>query len=112
MLQRSQTAAGTLCVRDTRHTTPQICEDVALLRLPYATDRKWFLQALGHDGLNNLLLAYEDKSAEAVCTFAYSAGPGHEPVIFQGRTTVGRRTRLSNVRSHTLGENRASAWTG
>jgi len=21
-----------------------------------------------------------------VCTFAYSAGPGHEPLIFQGRT--------------------------
>ncbi|MCJ1298152.1 nucleoside triphosphate pyrophosphohydrolase ham1 [Hypocenomyce scalaris] len=49
--------------------------------------RKWFLQALGHEGLNNLLLAYDDKSAEAVCTFAYSAGPDHEPIIFQGRTT-------------------------
>ncbi|KAI4135414.1 MAG: hypothetical protein LQ347_000707 [Umbilicaria vellea] len=72
---------------------------------------KWFLQALGHDGLNNLLSAYEDKSAEAVCTFAYSAGPGHDPVIFQGRTTVGRQTRVTIVRSHTLGENRASSWT-
>ncbi|KAI9855390.1 MAG: nucleoside triphosphate pyrophosphohydrolase ham1 [Vezdaea acicularis] len=47
---------------------------------------KWFLQALGHDGLNNLLAAYEDKSAQAVCTFAYSEGPGYEPLIFQGRT--------------------------
>ncbi|MCJ1321052.1 nucleoside triphosphate pyrophosphohydrolase ham1 [Xylographa vitiligo] len=47
---------------------------------------KWFLQALGHEGLNNLLVAYEDKSAQAVCTFAYCEGPGHDPLLFQGRT--------------------------
>ncbi|GJC93868.1 inosine triphosphate pyrophosphatase [Colletotrichum higginsianum] len=47
---------------------------------------KWFMQSIGHQGLNNLLVAYEDKSADAVCTFAYSPGPGHEPVLFQGRT--------------------------
>lgn len=47
---------------------------------------KWFLEKLGHEGLNNLLAAYPDKSAQAVCTFAYCAGPGHEPIIFQGRT--------------------------
>lgn len=49
---------------------------------------KWFLEALGHDGLNNMLAGFEDKSAQAVCTFAYSEGPGHEPIIFQGRTDV------------------------
>ncbi|KAK8041198.1 hypothetical protein PG994_014205 [Apiospora phragmitis] len=27
-----------------------------------------------------------DKSAEAVCTFAFSKGPDHEPLLFQGRT--------------------------
>ncbi|KJZ74030.1 Inosine triphosphate pyrophosphatase [Hirsutella minnesotensis 3608] len=47
---------------------------------------KWFFEKLGHDGLNNLLAAYPDKSAQAVCTFAYCEGPSHEPVIFQGRT--------------------------
>ncbi|KAK1760729.1 inosine triphosphate pyrophosphatase [Echria macrotheca] len=47
---------------------------------------KWFLDSIGHDGLNNLLAAYEDKSAKAVCTFAYSPGPGHEPILFQGVT--------------------------
>ena len=46
------------------------------------------MQAIGHEGLNNLLVAYPDKSAQAVCTFAYSEGPGHEPIIFQGRTDV------------------------
>jgi inosine triphosphate pyrophosphatase len=47
---------------------------------------KWFLNSLGHEGLNNLLAAYADKSAKAVCTFAYSPGPGHEPILFQGIT--------------------------
>ncbi|KAL2169611.1 hypothetical protein VTG60DRAFT_5836 [Thermothelomyces hinnuleus] len=47
---------------------------------------KWFMASIGHAGLNNLLAAYEDKSAKAVCTFAYSAGPGHEPILFQGIT--------------------------
>ncbi|EAA26727.1 putative inosine triphosphate pyrophosphatase [Neurospora crassa] len=47
---------------------------------------KWFMNSLGHEGLNNLLAAYEDKSAKAVCTFGYSAGPGHEPILFQGIT--------------------------
>lgn len=46
------------------------------------------MAAIGHQGLNNLLMAYADKSAEAVCTFAYSSGPGHEPVLFQGRCQV------------------------
>ncbi|KAI9757871.1 MAG: nucleoside triphosphate pyrophosphohydrolase ham1 [Chaenotheca gracillima] len=69
---------------------PVLVEDTCLcfkalkeLPGPYV---KWFLQALGTEGLNNLLAAYDDKSAQAVCTFAYSAGPGHEPIIFQGRT--------------------------
>lgn len=44
------------------------------------------MKDLGHEGLNNLLAAYEDKSAKAVCTFGYSAGPGHEPILFQGIT--------------------------
>ena len=33
-------------------------------------------------------MAYEDKSAQAVCTFAYCRGPTHDPVIFEGRITV------------------------
>ena len=49
-------------------------------------DRKWFLEALGHDGLNNLLAAYDDKSATAMCTFAFCKGPGEEVLLFQGRT--------------------------
>lgn len=56
---------------------------------------KWFLDKLGHQGLNNLLAAYEDKSAEAVCTFAYSPGPGHKPIIFQGRTPVSRNAAFA-----------------
>lgn len=56
--------------------------------------RKWFLQALGHQGLNNLLAAYDDKGAQAVCTFAYCEGPVQEPIIFEGRVQVGLRPKL------------------
>ena len=45
------------------------------------------MQEIGHDGLNKMLVGFEDKSAQAVCTFAYCEGPGHEPIIFQGRTS-------------------------
>ncbi|KIV85549.1 inosine triphosphate pyrophosphatase [Exophiala sideris] len=69
---------------------PVLTEDTALefealkgLPGPYI---KHFLGALGHEGLNNLLVAYDDKTAYAVCTFAYCAGPGHQPILFQGRT--------------------------
>ncbi|KFA62633.1 hypothetical protein S40285_05163 [Stachybotrys chlorohalonatus IBT 40285] len=68
---------------------PVLVEDTSLcynalggLPGPYI---KWFMATIGHQGLNDILSAYEDKSAEAVCTFGYSAGPGHEPIIFQGR---------------------------
>lgn len=47
---------------------------------------KYFLMSLGHEGLNNLLAAYEDKTVTSVCTFAYCAGPGQQPILFQGRT--------------------------
>lgn len=33
-----------------------------------------------------MLVGFEDKAATAICTFAYSAGPGSEPLIFEGRT--------------------------
>ncbi|OAA77450.1 non-canonical purine NTP pyrophosphatase [Akanthomyces lecanii RCEF 1005] len=46
---------------------------------------KWFLTTIGLDGLNNLLAAYSDKSADAVCTFGYSEGRGKAPMLFQGR---------------------------
>ncbi|MCJ1373520.1 nucleoside triphosphate pyrophosphohydrolase ham1 [Loxospora ochrophaea] len=73
------TIKGPVLVEDTC-----LCFD-ALQELP-GPYIKWFLQAIGLDGLINLLAAYEDKSAQAVCTFAYAEGPGAEPVIFQGRT--------------------------
>lgn len=33
---------------------------------------KWFLDKTGHEGLNNLLAAYSDKSAYAQCIFSFS----------------------------------------
>ncbi|KAJ1915148.1 nucleoside triphosphate pyrophosphohydrolase ham1 [Tieghemiomyces parasiticus] len=69
---------------------PVITEDTALcfnalqgLPGPYI---KWFMTKLHHEGLNKLLHGFEDKSAYALCTFAYCAGPGHKPIVFEGRT--------------------------
>jgi inosine triphosphate pyrophosphatase len=47
---------------------------------------QWFLEKTGFEGLNNLLAAYEDKSAYAQCVFSFCLGPGHTPVSFVGRT--------------------------
>ena len=44
------------------------------------------MQAVGHDGLNKMLDGFGDRSATAVCTFAFSAGPGQKPILFQGKT--------------------------
>ena len=35
---------------------------------------KWFLQKLGHEGLNKMLAGFEDKTGYAQCIFAYSPG--------------------------------------
>lgn len=46
-------------------------------------------QPHNYTGLNNLLVAYEDKSAYALCTIAYHSGEGDsEVVLFEGKTMV------------------------
>ncbi|OCH94490.1 Maf/Ham1 protein [Obba rivulosa] len=69
---------------------PCITEDTALcfealhgLPGPYI---KHFMKELGHEGLNTLLVGFPTTAAWALCTFAYSAGPGTEPILFEGRT--------------------------
>ncbi|GLI71550.1 hypothetical protein VaNZ11_016785 [Volvox africanus] len=47
---------------------------------------KWFLEKLGHDGLNRMLAGFDDKTAYAQCIFAYTPGPETEPIVFVGRT--------------------------
>ena len=46
---------------------------------------KWFLEGLGHDGLNTLLGGFQDKTAYAQCVFAFCAGPGHEVKVSRRR---------------------------
>lgn len=67
---------------------PCIIEDTSLsfkamgsLPGPYI---KWFLEELGHNGLNRMIAGFEDKSAEALCTFAYTRGVGQEVHVFEG----------------------------
>uniref|UniRef100_A0A7S0G3M7 Inosine triphosphate pyrophosphatase n=1 Tax=Rhodosorus marinus TaxID=101924 RepID=A0A7S0G3M7_9RHOD len=69
---------------------PVVTEDTCLcynalrgLPGPYI---KWFLEKLGHDGLNRILDGFEDKSAFALCTFAFCSSPDQEPIIFAGKT--------------------------
>jgi inosine triphosphate pyrophosphatase len=46
---------------------------------------KWFLDKTGHEGLNNIITAYSDKSGYAQCIFSFSAGPGADVETFVGR---------------------------
>ena len=47
---------------------------------------KWFLQKLGHEGLDRMLDGFEDRSAYAQCIFAFAEAPGAQPLLFVGRT--------------------------
>uniref|UniRef100_A0A8D0HDV8 Inosine triphosphate pyrophosphatase n=1 Tax=Sphenodon punctatus TaxID=8508 RepID=A0A8D0HDV8_SPHPU len=70
---------------------PVIVEDTCLcfnalggLPGPYI---KWFLEKLKPEGLYKLLAGFEDKSAYAICTFAFSTGSPEDPVkLFKGQT--------------------------
>ncbi|XP_023616048.1 inosine triphosphate pyrophosphatase isoform X2 [Myotis lucifugus] len=60
---------------------------------------KWFLEKLKPEGLHQLLAGFEDKSAYALCTFAFSTGNASEPVrLFRGRTSV--RTHAGSSTCH------------
>ena len=68
---------------------PCIVEDTSLcfsaldgLPGPYI---KWFLESIGNVGLCNMLAAYNDKSAYAMCKVSFSPGPSFEPVVFCGK---------------------------
>jgi len=69
---------------------PLLVEDTSLcfnalggLPGPYI---KWFLDKLGHEGLNKMLAGFDDKTAYAQCIFGYIEKEGAEPQIFVGRT--------------------------
>lgn len=57
--------------------------------------------------MNKLLAPYEDKRADAVCTFAFSMGPTSEPLIFQGRLEVRIQFEMLNIEHCTNSLHRA-----
>ncbi|XP_033642863.1 inosine triphosphate pyrophosphatase-like [Asterias rubens] len=80
------------CKEAVKHVKgPVIVEDTCLcfnalggMPGPYI---KWFLSKLGPSGLHRLLTDWTDKSAYALCTFAYSSGNLEDPVqLFRGKT--------------------------
>ncbi|XP_075213042.1 inosine triphosphate pyrophosphatase [Lycorma delicatula] len=68
---------------------PVIIEDTSLcfnalggLPGPYI---KWFLEKLGPNNLPKLIDSWEDKTATAICTFAYTEGENSEVKLFEGK---------------------------
>lgn len=59
---------------------------------------KWFLKALTAENLHKLIDGFEDKSAYALCTFAYCEKDGEEVKIFRGKT-LGRIIAARGPRS-------------
>jgi len=47
---------------------------------------KWFLDGLGHEGLNKLLEGFDDTRAYAQTIIAFCPGPDSDVVLFQGQT--------------------------
>ncbi|XP_050833114.1 inosine triphosphate pyrophosphatase isoform X1 [Serinus canaria] len=88
---RSFPFPGGMGVEGPKVQGPVIVEDTCLcfnalggLPGPYI---KWFLEKLKPEGLYKLLAGFEDKSAYALCTFAFSSGNPEEPVrLFKGQT--------------------------
>ncbi|CRL00552.1 CLUMA_CG013812, isoform A [Clunio marinus] len=69
---------------------PVVVEDTSLcfnalkgLPGPYI---KWFLDKLEPEGLHKLLAGFEDKSAQAICTLAFTRDENSEVILFQGVT--------------------------
>lgn len=81
---------------------PVIVEDVSLcfnawngMPGPYVKD---FLEALGPNGLAELILKETDTRVQAICTVAY-ATPGSEPILFEG-IIEGKVVRPRGTLSH------------
>jgi len=47
---------------------------------------KWFLENCGHDGLNDMLAGFDDKTAYAQTVVAFTTGPDQQVQVFDGRT--------------------------
>ncbi|XP_010215281.1 PREDICTED: inosine triphosphate pyrophosphatase [Tinamus guttatus] len=72
--------------QETRRHRPRGVNRAGAQRRPGAR-AKWFLEKLKPEGLYKLLAGFEDKSAYALCTFAFSPGNPEEPVkLFKGQT--------------------------
>ena len=54
--------------------------------LIFFKNNKWFLDKMGHDGLNKMLAGFEDKSGYALCIFSYFDEGMDEPITFRGET--------------------------
>lgn len=72
-----------------RVSGPVIVEDVSLefvamngMPGPYI---KWFLKSMSLEDINKMLDGFDDRSAVAKCTYAYTAGKDEDVLLFRGR---------------------------
>ena len=57
-----------------------------VVHLAISCPRLYLRSVTRREGLNRMLDGFPTRAAWALCTLAYSAGPGTEPVLFEGRT--------------------------
>lgn len=55
---------------------------------------KWFLEKMGHAGLNTMLDGFQDKTGYAQCTIAYTSGMIHcstkQGILYEPKLSVAR----------------------
>lgn len=79
-------AAQTLQAAVITEDTALVFKDMNGMPGPYI---KWFLDALGVEGLAKMAISYSNSEAppaQAICTMAFCTGPSEEPILFQGIT--------------------------
>ena len=70
---------------------------------------KFFQTSLGCQGLYNILAAYEDKSATAVCSLAFCPAVHADPVVFEG-VVEGRVVDPSDPKWNLPGDAKGFGW--
>lgn len=69
--------------------------------MPLRPNSKWFLESVGLEGLNKMLVGFSDKGAAAYCNIAYTTGPDDEPILFEGRVEVTYRVSPRSILNRT-----------
>ncbi|KAI9447713.1 Ham1-like protein, partial [Lactarius indigo] len=83
-IEKCQRAAEIVSVVDLslKFSYPSLSSCVLACPISRVSSRDWG----GCEGINRMLDSFTTRAGWALCTFAYSAGPSTEPVLFEGLT--------------------------